>query len=158
MSIQDDAQSNLHENNLNARSGITLKKYRNQIAWRRSKVRELLIRRYAQYEIASLLHISQPTISRDIRYIQKEIKKSTDNYGEHLFETYRNTLLGLDEAIKNLWTIVDSGKTDAKEKLKAITLMRELYKERLDLIRSELSLLHQKKYMEDEKDPYHLNK
>src|SRR5215813_10560313 len=102
MSVQDDTQSDLQENSHNARSGITLKKYRNQIAWRRSKVRELLIRRYAQYEIASLLHISQPTISRDIRYIQKEIKKSTDNYGEHLFETYRNTLLGLDEAIKNL--------------------------------------------------------
>lgn len=67
-------------------------------------------------------------------------------------------MLGLHEAIKNLWTIVDSAKTDAKEKLKAITLMREFYKERLDLIRSELSLLHQKKYMEDEKDPYHLNK
>jgi hypothetical protein len=26
----------------------------------------------------------------------KRNKKSTENYGEHLFETYRNTLLGLD--------------------------------------------------------------
>jgi predicted transcriptional regulator len=152
MSVNDiDQSSHTDDNTVNARSGITLKKYRNQIAWRRSKVKELLTRRYAQYEIANLLHISQPTISRDIKYIQREIKKSTENYGEHLFETYRNTLLGLDEAIKKLWTIADSSKTDPKEKIKAITLIREYYRERLDLIRSEPGLLQQKKYMDDTK-------
>ena len=129
-------------------SNITLTKYRSQIAWRRSKVKELLTRGYAQYEIANLLHISQPTISRDIHYVQKELKKSTENYGEHLFEIYWNTLLGLDEAIKKLWTIVDTPKTEAKEKLKAITLMREYYRERLDLLRSEPGLLHQKRSMD----------
>jgi hypothetical protein len=41
--------------------------------------------------------------------------------------------LGVDEAIKKLWTIVDSPKTEAKEKVKAITLIKEYYKERLDL-------------------------
>jgi hypothetical protein len=88
---------------------------------------------------------------RQLKYIQKEIKKTTEYYSEHLFETYRNTLLGIDEAIKKLWTIVDSQKTEAKEKVKAITLMREYYRERLDLIRSEPSLLQQKKYMDETK-------
>jgi predicted transcriptional regulator len=143
MIVEDSSQPRTQDKEY-VRSGITLKKYRNQIAWRRSKVKELLIRRYAQYEMANLLHISQPTISRDIKYIQKEIKKSTENYGEHLFEIYRNTLLGLDEAIKKLWTIIDSPKTDGKEKVKAITLIREYYRERLDLIRSEPSLIQQK--------------
>ena len=54
-------------------------------------------------------------ISRDIHYIQREIRKSTDNYGEHLFEIYRNTLLGLDETVKKLWQIIDSLRTDSKE-------------------------------------------
>ena len=85
------------ENNLhNPRDGINLKKYRNQIAWRRNKVKELLARGYAQYEISNILHISQPTVSRDIHYIRREMQKSSDNYCEHLFEIYRNTLLGLD--------------------------------------------------------------
>ena len=79
------------------RAGVTLTKYRNQMAWRRNKVRELLARGYHQDEIASTLHISQPPISRDIHYIQKEIRKSTENYGEHLFEVYRNNLQGIDE-------------------------------------------------------------
>ena len=144
MSVYDTTESHTQDNTVNPTSGVTLNKYRNQIAWRRSKVKELLTRNYAQYEIANLLHISQPTISRDIKYIQKEIKKTTQNYGEHLFKTYRNTLSGLDEAIKKLWTIVDSPKTEAKEKVKAITLIREYYRERLNLVQSEPGLLQQK--------------
>ena len=120
-----DQPLNEIDNQDNSRSGITLNKYRNQIAWRRNKVKELLTRGYAQYEIASLLHISQPTISRDIHYIQKEIRKSAENYGEHLFEIYRNTMLGLDETIKKLWVTIDSPRTDAKERIKAIALLKE---------------------------------
>jgi predicted transcriptional regulator len=132
----------------NARAGVTLSKYRNQMAWRRNKVRELLARGYHQYDIANNLHISQPTISRDIHYIQKEIRKNTENYGDHLFEVYRSNLLGLDEMIKKLWTIVDSPKTDSKEKIKAITLIGQSYKERFELIRSESSLIQQTRSME----------
>jgi predicted transcriptional regulator len=139
----------LNENNEdNPRYGITLNKYRNQISWRRNKVKELLTRGYAQYEIANLLHISQPTISGDKHYIQKELRKSTANYAEHLFEIYRNTLLGLDETIEKLWQIIDSPRTDSKERIKAITLLKECYNERLQLIRSEPSLVHQKKQMD----------
>ena len=74
------------------------------MVWRRNKVRELLARGYHQDEIASTLHISQPTISRDIHYIQREKRKNSENYGQHLFEVYRNNLQGLDEMIKKLWT------------------------------------------------------
>jgi predicted transcriptional regulator len=127
----------------NARAGVTLSKYRNQMGWRRNKVKDLLARGYHQHEIANTLHISQPTISRDIHYIQKEMRKSAENYGEHLFEVYRNNLLGLDEMIKKLWTIVDSPKTDSKEKIKAITLIGQCYKERFELVRFEPSLIQQ---------------
>jgi predicted transcriptional regulator len=112
------------------------RKSKNPREYHRNKVKELLTRGYAQYEIATLLHISQPTISRDIHYIQKEIRKSAENYSEHLFEIYRNTLLGLDETIKKLWGTIDSPRIDAKERIKAITLIRQCYKDRLELIRS----------------------
>ena len=130
------------------RAGVTLSKYRNQIAWRRNKVKELLARGYQQHDIASTLHISQPTISRDIHYIQIEIRKSAENYDKHRFELYRNNLLGLDEMIKKLWTVADSPKTGSKEKLKAIVLIGEYYRERLQLIRSEPGLIEQVKRIE----------
>lgn len=134
-----------YDNNDNTRAGITLRKYRSQMAWRRNKVRELLARGYHQDEIANTLHISQPTISRDIHYIQREIRKNTENFGEHLFQVYRNNLQGLDEMIKKLWTIADSPKTDSKEKIKAITLIGQYYRERLELVRSEPKLIEYKK-------------
>jgi predicted transcriptional regulator len=127
------------------RAGVTLSKYRNQMAWRRNKVKELLARGYRQYDIANTLHISQPTISRDIHYIQMEMRKSAENYDKHRFEVYRNNLLGLDEMIKNLWTIADSSKTNSKEKIKAIVLIGEYYRERMQLIRHEPGLMKEMK-------------
>ena len=138
-----------YDNRDNARAGVTLSKYRNRMVWRRNKVRELLARGYHQDEIAHTLHIGQPTISRDIHYIRKEIRKNSENYGEHLFEVYRNNLQGLDEMIKKLWTIVDSPKTDSKEKIKAITLIGQYYRERLELVGDERSLNQKVNYMED---------
>jgi predicted transcriptional regulator len=127
------------------RAGVTLSKYRNQMAWRRNKVRELLARGYQQYDIANTLHISQPTISRDIHYIHSEMRKSAENYDKHRFEVYRNNLLGLDEMIKKLWTIADSPRTDSKEKIKAIVLIGEYYRERMQLIRNEPGLIKEVK-------------
>ena len=134
---------NIGENKTN------LRKSKKHMEWRRNKVRELLTRGYAQYEIASTLHISQPTISRDIHYLQKEIDKSKRNYGERLFEIYQNSLLGLDEVVKKLWTILDSSKTDEKEKMKAINLIMQCYKMRFEMIKSEPKLINQKRYMRD---------
>jgi predicted transcriptional regulator len=59
-------------------------RYQNQIAYKRNK--KLITRGNTQFEISKELHISQPTISRDLHYIQKEIDKNKKDYGERLFE------------------------------------------------------------------------
>ena len=71
------------------------------------------------------------------------MRKSTENYGKHRFEVYRNNLLGLDEMIKKLWTIADSPKTDSKEKIKAIVLIGQSYRERFQLVRNEPGFIEQ---------------
>jgi hypothetical protein len=48
--------------------------------------------------------------------------------------------------IKKLWTIIDSTKSDSKEKIKAITLIGQYYKERFELVRSEASLIRDKRH------------
>ena len=111
----------------NKRAGLSSSKYQNQIAWRRNKVKELITRGYTQFEISRELHISQPTISRDIHYLEKELSKSRENYGKRLFSTYESTLLGYDEMIKKLWSIIDSKNTDDKERIKAINLIAQYY-------------------------------
>lgn len=47
--------------------------------------------------------------------------------------------------IKKLWTIADSPKTGSKEKTKAIVLIGEYYRERLQLIRNEPGLIKEMK-------------
>ena len=58
--------------------------------------------------------------------------------------------------IKKLWTIADSPKTDSKEKIKAITLIGQYYRERLELVGYEQSLIQKVRHMEDVKrsSPY----
>ncbi|HSF51282.1 MAG TPA: hypothetical protein VLA74_11025 [Nitrososphaeraceae archaeon] len=118
-----------------------LRKSKKHREWRRNKVKEMLTRGYAQYEIANTLHISQPTISRDIHYLQKEIYKNKKNYGERLFEVYQNSLEGLDEVIKKLWTIIDSSKADEKERMNAIKLIMQCYRTRFEMIQTEPELV-----------------
>ena len=51
--------------------------------------------------------------------------------------------------IKRLWTIADSPKTGSKEKIKAIVLIGEYYRERLQLVRNnEPGLIEQMKRAE----------
>jgi hypothetical protein len=40
-------------------------------------------------------------------------------------------LQGYDEVVKRLWEIIDSSKTDEKEKIKAINLIMQYCKEKL---------------------------
>jgi hypothetical protein len=70
-----------------------------------------------------------------------------ENYDKHRFEVYRNNLLGLDEMIKKLWTIADSSKTDSMGKVKAVTLIGQYYRERLELVRSEPKLIQNNNWM-----------
>jgi hypothetical protein len=65
-----------------SRDGNNLKNNKKQIEWRTNRVRQTLITRKTQSEISRTLDISQPTISIDIHYIQKELHKSKENYGE----------------------------------------------------------------------------
>jgi predicted transcriptional regulator len=51
--------------------------------WRRSKVLELSSQGYNQLEIAKVLQISQPTISRDIQYLKQLARANITRYIDH---------------------------------------------------------------------------
>ena len=70
------SDSEIHFPKRNARSNVTVNKYKKQIQWRQNKVRELLAKGYSQKEISSTLQISQPTVSRDISFIKNEFNKN----------------------------------------------------------------------------------
>jgi predicted transcriptional regulator len=124
---------------MNPRAEITHKKYQKQIDWRRNKVRELLIRGYSQYEISNSLHLSQPTISRDIDFIRNPTNNAvkTKDLSYLYYYELQNALDGIQELMKILWLLIDNPKIEVKERMKAIKLMLYCYNMRFGLIDTE---------------------
>jgi hypothetical protein len=50
------------------------------IEWRRNKVLELSSEGHNQIGIASILKISEPTVSRDISYLKNQVKNKIKEY------------------------------------------------------------------------------
>ena len=55
-------------------------KYQRQIEWRREKVLELASDGYGVREIARILEISHPTVSRDIQRLRHKAKEQIRKY------------------------------------------------------------------------------
>jgi predicted transcriptional regulator len=132
----------------NRRANLTQQKYQKQIEWRRNKVKDLVIRGHSQYEISTILHISQPTISRDINNIYQHNKKRQSNsFNESYFEL-KNALAGLTELVKKSWTIVDDSKAGKKERIKAMSFILQCYNKRLELLNFENRFNEYKEYFD----------
>jgi DNA-binding transcriptional regulator LsrR (DeoR family) len=104
------------------------------------KVRQLLLLRNTQSEISRTLHISQPTISRDIDYIRSKYITNSKNTYRRLSEEYINISLGIDEIIKNSWKIVDDNRTNVKSRLKTMSVIKECYKYKTEMLEKERTL------------------
>jgi predicted transcriptional regulator len=104
------------------------------IEWRRSKVQELASQGYNQSEISRMLQISQPTINRDIAYLRQQSKENIKTYiDERLPEEYERCLVGLTAITKEAWNTVNNTE-DKREKIQALSLAKECYSMKLDLL------------------------
>lgn len=132
----------------NQRANLSEQKYQKQIQWRRNKVKDLVIRGHSQDEISTILHISQPTISRDINNMFQHNKKRQRNSVNELSFELKNTLAGLTELVKKSWTIVDDSKAGKKEKIKAMSFILQCYNKRLELLNFENRFNEHKEYFD----------
>jgi predicted transcriptional regulator len=121
------------------------KNYKKQIEWRRNKVRQLLLRGNTQSEISRNLHISQPTISRDIDFIRSKYVTDSKNTIKRYTQEYINISLGINEIIGNSWKIVDDNRANIRSRLKAMTVIKECYKYKMEkMFRTEEALRNMK--------------
>ncbi len=104
------------------------------IEWRRSKVQDLASQGYSQSEISKTLQISQPTINRDISYLRQQAKANIKRYiDERLPEEYEKCLIGLTAILREAWTTA-ANTEDRREKIHALSLAKECYSMKLDLL------------------------
>jgi predicted transcriptional regulator len=106
----------------------------NSVEWRRSKVQELASQGYNQSEISRILQISQPTINRDLSYLRQQAKHNIKRYiDERLPEEYEKCLVGLNAITREAWTTAQQTE-DRREKIHALSLAKECYSMKLDLL------------------------
>jgi hypothetical protein len=106
----------------------------NSLEWRRSKVQELSSQGYNQSEISRKLQVSQPTINRDLVYLTQQAKVNIKRYiDERLPEEYEKCLVGLTAILREAW-IASYQTHDKREKIQALSLAKECYSMKMDLL------------------------
>jgi hypothetical protein len=105
-----------------------------QIQWRRDKVEELCSKGYSQREISQVLQVGLATVNRDVSYLRNQAKAYIKRYiDERLPEEYEKCLVGLTAITKEAWNTA-SNTEDKREKMQALSLAKECYSMKLDLL------------------------
>jgi hypothetical protein len=80
------------------------------------------------------LQISESTISRDLDYLRQQSKDNIRKYiDERLPEEYDKCLVGLTSILREAWNTAQQT-TDKREKIQALSLAKECYSMKLDLL------------------------
>lgn len=106
-----------------------------QVEWRRTKVLELLSKGESnQSEIAKTLQVDLSIISRDVYFLRQQAKHNIKKYiDERLPEEYEKCLVGLTAILREAWN-TSQGTEDKREKIQALSLAKECYSMKLDLL------------------------
>ena len=114
--------------NGNEKNGINT-----QTQWRRSKVLELSSQGCNQREIASILHVTQPTVNKDLSHIRQEAQ---DNLQNHIHEVipleYQKCMIGMKNNLKET-LVIAATVSDPRVKLQARAIANDCYKFILDM-------------------------
>ena len=124
----------------------------NKKDWRRSKVRELLVKGYNHYEIANTLQIPRPTITKDIQYLRHQDKENLQNHvQERLPQEYENCMTGINRVLQLTWEIAEKP-TDDKTRLQAFAQLNEGYKFKMDLTTNGVVITDALKFVQTNKE------
>jgi hypothetical protein len=105
-----------------------------QVEWRRAKVLEMISKGNSQTEISGILQVDLSIVSRDVSHLRQQAKQNIKKYiDERLPEEYEKCLVGLTSILKEAWNAA-SNTEDKREKIQALSLAKECYGMKLDLL------------------------
>jgi predicted transcriptional regulator len=124
----------------------------NKIEWRRSKVRELLVKGFNHYEIANILHIPRPAITKDIQYLRQQDRENLQtHFQERLPQEYENYMAGINRVLQLTWKSAEK-RIDDKTKLQALAQLNEGYKLKMDLTTNGVVITDAIKFVQTSKE------
>jgi hypothetical protein len=87
-----------------------------------------------QSEIARVLQVDKSIVCMDIAYLRQQSKDNIKKYiDERLPEEYEKCMIGLTSILKEAWT-TSLQTEDKREKIQALSLAKECYSMKLDLL------------------------
>ena len=104
------------------------------IQWRRDKVQELSSQGNSQRGISKILQVGIGTVNRDLSYLRQQAKSNIRRYiDERLPEEYEKCLVGLTAILREAWNTSQQAE-DKREKIQALSLAKECYSMKLELL------------------------
>jgi predicted transcriptional regulator len=104
------------------------------VEWRRNKVLELSSQGFTQSDIATVLHVTQPTVNKDLAHIRRQAQENLQHHiHEAVPEYYQKCLWGMKRTLKQTLEIAERS-PDPKIKLEAMKIVNDCYKYIMDLV------------------------
>jgi hypothetical protein len=123
-------------------------KVEQRLHWRRDKVRELSIKGHNQRQIASILRVGLASVNEDLQYLRQQAKQNITKYiNEYLPAEYENCLDGLNNILTEAWQMSLDG--EKRERMQALSLAKECYSMKLDLLSSATVIDRAVKFVEN---------
>lgn len=127
-----------------------------QVEWRRNKVLELLSKGNSQTDISNVLQVDLSIISRDVSYLREQSKQNIRKYvDERLPEEYEKCLTGLNAILRESWNMSNQSDVDKREKVQALSLAKECYSMKLELLTNATVVDDAMKFINNQKQNLH---
>jgi transposase len=131
--LNNQAQENEHLSTENEH--LQQQQLQESVQWRRDKVLELSSQGHSQRDISKILQVSLGTVNKDLSYLRGQSKQKIRKYiDETLPEEYEKCLVGITSILKEAWTTSQNTEINKREKIQALSLAKECYSMKLDLL------------------------
>ncbi|MFL6342541.1 MAG: helix-turn-helix domain-containing protein [Nitrososphaeraceae archaeon] len=101
---------------------------------RRERILELTAQGYSQRQIANMLQISHGTVGNEQMLLRHKAKENIREYlDERLPDEYEKCMVGINSILREAW-ITSQDSEDKREKIQALSLAKECYSMKLDLL------------------------
>ena len=126
-------------------------KVEQRLRWRRDKVRELSVKGHNQRQIATILKIGLASVNEDLQYLRARARDNIRHYiDEYLPAEYENCLDGLNNILTEAWQMSLEG--EKRERMQALSLAKDCYVMKLDLLSSATVVDRALKFVERHRD------
>jgi hypothetical protein len=95
----------------------------------------ILFQGNSQRQIANILHVSNGTVGYDQIFLRQKAKENIKKYiDERLPDEYERCLIGINSILREAWNTSKQENIDNKEKIQVLSLAKECYSMKLDLL------------------------